>query len=68
MTNTLSPYFTDEDLEHQLRLQFDYDEMFDMDFKTVFNQVEDVGDSLELRLRNRLFSIDKITGVVEEIT
>ena len=67
MSNTLSPYFTDEDLESQLRLQFEEDEMHTMNFKTVFNQVQDEGDCLSLRLRGRKFNIDKITGIVKEV-
>lgn len=67
MSNTLSPYFTDEDLESQLRMQFEEEEMDTMDYRTVFNQIEDEGDCLKLRLRNRTFSIDKITGIVEEV-
>lgn len=65
--NSVSEYFTDEDLEQQLRLQFDFNEMWDMDFRTVFSQIEDYGDVFRLRLRNRLFNIDKITGVVSEV-
>ena len=67
MTNTISDYFTDEDLEQQLRLQFDDDNMWDMDFQTVFNQIEDIGDCLQLKLRGRVFNIDKITAGVTEV-
>ena len=67
MVNTISEYFTDEDLEQSLRLQFDYDEMFDMDFRTVFSQIEDIGGVLQLKLRGRTFNIDKITGGVSEV-
>lgn len=67
MTNTISDYFTDEDLEQNLRTMFEYDEMFDMDFRTVFNQIEDTGEDYSLKLRGRTFKIDKITGSVEEV-
>ena len=67
MANNISIYFTDEELESQLRMQFPYDEMYDMDFKTIFSHIEDVGDYLKLRLRGRVFNIDKITGVVSEV-
>ena len=67
MTNTFSPYFTDEDLEQSLRLMFEYDEMWDMDFRTVFNQITDEGDYYQLRLRGRVFRIDKVTGGVSEV-
>ena len=29
----VSEYFSDDDLESQLRLHFDYEEMWDIDFK-----------------------------------
>jgi hypothetical protein len=67
MANTVSDYFTDEDLESQLMLQFEYEEMHTMDFRTVFSQIEDMGEFLQLRLRNRVFKIDKITGGVNEV-
>ena len=67
MTNTFSPYFTDEDLEQSLRLMFEYDEMWDMDFRTVFNQITDEEDYFQLRLRGRVFRIDKVTGGVSEV-
>lgn len=66
MTNTISPYFTDEDLEHQIRLQFPEEEQYTMNYKTVFNQIEDEGDCLSLRLRGKRLLIDKLTGVVKE--
>ena len=66
MVNTVSEYFTDEDLEQQLRLQFDEEEQWDMDFRTVFSQITDEGDYFQLKLRNRVFNIDRITaGIVE---
>ena len=68
MTNTVSDYFTDEDLEQQLRLQFDESEMWDMDFRTVFSQITDIGDCFQLRLRGRVFNIDKITGGIVEVS
>ena len=67
MANTISEYFTDEDLEQSLRLQFEYDEMWSMDFRSVFNQISDEGDYLQLKLRGRIFRIDKITGGVSEV-
>ena len=42
--------------------------MWDIDFKTIFGQIEDNNNTYyELRLRNRTFHIDKITGTVTEI-
>lgn len=64
----ISEYFTDEELETQIRQQFEPEEMWDMDFKTIFGQIEDNGnDYYELRLRNRTFHIDKITAAITEI-
>ena len=68
MTNTVSEYFSDEELEDSLRMMFEYDEMFDIDFRTVFNQIKDLDeDYFELSFRGRLFNIDKITGGVIEV-
>lgn len=63
----LSPYFTDEELISQLRLQFDYDDMWDVDFTTIFQSIEDIGDFFCLNFRNRCFHIDKITRIVIEV-
>ena len=63
----LSPYFTDEELISQLRLQFDYEEMWDVDFTTIFQAIEDLGDYYSLNFRNRGFGINKITGEVVEV-
>lgn len=63
----VSPYFTDEELESQLRLQFDDEEQWDTDFKVFFNHIEDLGDCLFLRFRGREFSIDKVTGTITDL-
>ena len=60
-------YFTAKDLETALRFHFSYEEMFDIDFKTVFSHIEDYGKYYQLRLRGRLFRIDKLTGSVREV-
>ena len=68
MTNTVSEYFSDEELEDSLRMMFEYDEMFDIDFRTVFNQIKDLDDDyFELSFRGRLFNIDKITAGITEV-
>ena len=64
---SVSPYFTDEDLENQLRLQFKDEEQWDIDFKIFFNQIEDLGDCFYLKFRGREFGIDKITGIVVDL-
>lgn len=63
----LSPYFTDDELISQLRLQFDYEDMWDIDFTTIFQAIEDLDDYFCLNFRNRCFHIDKITGIVVEV-
>ena len=63
----LSPYFTDEELETQLRLQFSDEEQWDTDFKVFFNHIQDIGDCFFLRFRGREFTIDKITATVTDI-
>lgn len=65
---SVSEYFTDEDLETQIRLQFEYDEMWDFDFKAIFSSIVDRGGDFFLEFRGRCFSIDKITGVIVEVT
>ena len=66
MANTISPTFSDEDLQTQLRLQFPVEEMWNINFKPFFNQITDEGEYFQLRFRNRVFLIDKISGVVTE--
>ena len=63
----ISEYFTDEELESQLRLQFDEEEMWTINFKVFFNQIVDRGDDLFLEIKGRRFSIDRITGDVTEV-
>lgn len=67
MTNTISDYFTDEDLVTQLTLQFDEEEMHTFNFKRIFHEIEDIGDCFQLRIRKRIFNIDKISGTVTEV-
>lgn len=63
----VSPLFTDEDLISQLRLQFDYDEQFTIDFYSILGQVVERSNDFYLELKGRCFSIDKITGIVTEV-
>ena len=63
----MSGYFTVDDVITQLKLQFTYDEMHDIDFRTVLSHIEDAGKYFTLRLRGRLFRIDKVTGIVAEV-
>lgn len=64
---SVSDYFTDEELESQLRLQYDDTEQWTIDYRLFFNQIEDNGDSLYLKINEREFSIDKITGEVTDL-
>lgn len=64
LTNT----FSDEELISQLRMQFEREEMFDLDWKTIFNQIVERKNDYYLRFRRRELSIDKITGAVTEVT
>lgn len=66
MANTISENFTDEELEVQLRSQFPYTEMWDVNFKVFFNQITDEQDYFQLRFRGRIFKINKQTGEVTE--
>ena len=63
----VSPYFTDDDLISQLRLHFEDELQWDIDFKVFLNRIVDRGNDYYLRIRGREFSIDKITGVVSEV-
>lgn len=63
----ISDYFTEEDIITQLKLQFEYDEMFDADFENFFNQIIERENDFFFKFRGRNFSIDKITGIVEEV-
>lgn len=63
----ISSYFTEEELISQLRLQFDYESMWDIDFMTILKSIEDEGDYFSLNFRKRNFRIDKIKGIVKEV-
>ena len=67
MSNVLSPFFSDEDLETQLKTFLSEEEMHSVDFKRLFHEVMDNGECLELRFRGSLFLIDKVTGCVEVV-
>lgn len=63
-----SPFFTDEDLENSIRLQFNIEEQWDMDFVNIFNMIVDRGIDYYLEFRGRKFSIDKITAGITDLT
>lgn len=63
----ISDYFTEEDLECELRTFFNEEEMWSINFKALFKQLEDYNDIyFILRIKNRTFFINKITCEVEE--
>ena len=66
-TISLSPYFTDSSVVNSLRSFFSLTEMWKIDFYNLLSQAEDKGEYFELRIMNRLFQIDKITGGVTEV-
>ena len=61
---SISPFFTDDELCSQLRLQFPPEQQCDADFKIVFNRIVDRGVDFFLEFRGKQFSIDKLTGCV----
>lgn len=67
MSNTVSVYFTDDDLVTQLTAQFEEEDMHTFNFKRIFHEIEDMGDCFRLKVRGRVFNIDKITGCIEEV-
>ena len=67
MVHTVSSYFSDEELESQLRLQYGRDEMWTIDFRALFSQIVDVGGCYRLQIKGRTFNIDKVTGSVSEV-
>ena len=66
-TISLSPYYPDGSVVNSLRPFFSLSEMWTIDFHNLLSQVEDKGEYFELRIMNRLFRIDKITGGVTEV-
>ena len=63
----ISDYFTADDLECALRTFFDEEEMWSIDFKSLFQQMEDYNDIyFKLKIKNRVFYINKISCEVME--
>lgn len=65
---SFSPYFTDEDLMNSLRMQFNQEEQWDIDFSIVFSRIVDRGLDYYLEFRGRKFSIDKLTAGITDLT
>lgn len=64
---SFSEFFTDEELESQLREQFTDTEQWDIDFTTIFSLIIDREIDYYLEFRGRAFSIDKLTGFITEL-
>ena len=64
----ISEYFTDDELLSQLRRFFNEDEQEHMDFKALLGQITEIDtNTLELKVKGRIFRIDKIFCDVEEV-
>ena len=63
----LSEYYEDSDVIEQLRSFFDEGLQYNIDFNVALALIEDYDENLFIvKIRNRKFLIDKITGVVTE--
>ena len=64
----ISDYYEDEELISQLRMFFDDDEQEQIDFKASLNLLTDFDEEKwELKIKNRVFLIDKELCEVEEV-
>ena len=64
----ISEFFTDDELLSQLRMFFSDEEQEHLDFQSLLGQLVDVDeDTLELKIKERCFRIDKILCDVEEV-
>ena len=64
----ISEYFTDDELLSQLRMFFNEDEQEHMDIKAILGQITEIDtNTLELKVKGRIFHIDKIFCDVEEV-
>lgn len=63
----VSDYFTAKDLENELRPFFNEKEMWGINFKALFKQLEDYNDMyFILKIKDRTFYVNKFTGEVME--
>lgn len=64
----ISEYYEDEELISQLRMFFTDEEQEQLDFQASLGQLEEVDvDTWELKIKGRLFRIDKMLCEVEEV-
>ncbi len=67
MSNSISDFYTDEELISNLRPFFEDNEMWNINFQSLLKQIEEHNDIyFILRIKNRIFYIDKISGEVME--
>lgn len=57
-------YFSDEELIHNLRLQFPREEQYAINFKQALNSARFTSDGIVITVEKRKFLIHKILGVV----
>lgn len=64
----ISEYFSDEELISQIKMFFSEEEQEHMDFKALLAQLKEIDtDTLELRIKGRIFRIDTTFCDVEEV-
>lgn len=64
----LSDYFTDDEVISQLKMYFELEEMWNIDFNSCLSQVTDYDENyFFLKIKDKNFIIEKITGIVEEV-
>ena len=64
----LSDYFTDDEVISQLKMYFELEEMWNIDFNSCLSQVSEYNEGyFFLNIKNKNFVIEKITGMVEEV-
>ena len=64
----ISEFFSDEELISQLRMFFNEDEQEHMDFQALLGQLQEIdSETWELRVKQRIFRIDKTFCDVEEV-
>ena len=57
----INPYFTSDDLEAELRPFFDEEEMWKINYKALFNRLEDYNDIYYmLKVQDKTFFVNKI--------
>ena len=64
----VSEYYSDEELISQLKMFFDEDERFNIDFQAALGQITEVDeDTLSVIIKGRTFEFDKEMCGVDEV-